>query len=221
MELFERHCLSIVDAVLSRMTGVNGDIVDEVKQQLRRRLLVAEGGPPGIVQFSGRGELRRWLKVLAVRQALQLRGRTNREEGATGDRRLEEAILPAGDPRLDYIKRLYQHEFTAAIAQALPMLSDREQTVLRQSFVDGLTIDELGRLHRVHRATAARWIAGAQSRLSAETRLILKRRLNVNGSELSSILRLIRSGLELSMTGIFPARRPRRRHRLRDDLAPQ
>src|SRR5687768_9301253 len=69
MELFERRCLSVVDAVLSRMVGVSAEMVDEVKQQLRRRLLVAEHGPPGIVQFSGKGELRRWLKVLAVRQA--------------------------------------------------------------------------------------------------------------------------------------------------------
>jgi RNA polymerase sigma-70 factor (ECF subfamily) len=221
MELFERHCLSVVDAALSRMIGMDGDTVDEVKQQLRRRLLVAEDGPPGIVLFSGKGQLRRWLRVLAVRQALKLRGRTPREESSTGDSRLERALLPAGDPHLDYVKRLYQHEFATAIAHALPTLSRREQTVLRQSFVDGLTIDELGRFYRVHRATAARWVTGAQSRLSAATRLILKRRLNMNGAELSSILRLIRSGLELSLTGIFPPPRPRTRHRLLDDSAPQ
>src|SRR5689334_2769339 len=55
IELFERRCLTVVDAALSRMIGIDGDILDEVKQQLRRRLLVAERGPPGIVQFSGKG----------------------------------------------------------------------------------------------------------------------------------------------------------------------
>jgi RNA polymerase sigma-70 factor (ECF subfamily) len=221
MELFERRCLSVVDAALSRMIGIDGDILDEVKQQLRRRLLVAESGPPGIVRFSGKGELRRWLKVLAVRQALKLRGRTRREERPTGDSGLQQAVLPTGDPHLDYIKRLYQHELAAAIAQAFLTLSRHEQTVLRQSFVDGLTIDELGRFYRVHRATAARWVAAAQSKLSAATRLILKRQLNMNGSELSSILRLIRSGLELPLTGIFSPHRPRRGHRLLDDSTPQ
>lgn len=214
IELFERRCLSVVDAVLSRMVGLSTEMVDEVKQQLRRRLLVAERGPPGIVQFSGKGELRRWLKVLAVRQALKLRGRTRRQERPMGDSGLEQAVLSTGDPHLDYVKRLYQHELAAAIAQAFLTLSRREQTVLRQSFVDGLTIDELGRCYGIHRATAARWVAAAQSRLSAATRLILKRRLNLNGTELSSILRLVRSGLQLTLTGLFPPLRPRRGPRL-------
>jgi RNA polymerase sigma-70 factor, ECF subfamily len=204
IELFERHCLGVIGVVLSRMDGMSGDVVEEVKQQLRRRLLVAEGGPPGIVQFSGKGELRRWVKVLAVRQALKVRRRTGREEPAA-DRLLERALLPAGNPLVDYLKRLYQHEFATAIAEALPRLSGREQTLLRQSFIDGLSIDELGRFYRVHRATAARWLVAAQSRLSAATRVILKRRLNVNPSELSSILRLVRSGLELSRVQ-FPDR---------------
>lgn len=221
LALFERHCLSAVDSALSRMIGMNGDIVDEIKQQLRRRLLVAEHGPAGIVKFSGKGSLRRWLKVLAVRQALKLRARTAREDDPTGDSPLEGALVPAGDPHLDYVKRLYQHELATAITQALPTLGRREQTMLRQSFVDGLTIDDLGRFYRVHRATAARWLAEAQSRLAVATRLILKQRLNMNGPELNSILRLIRSGLQVSLTGLFPPQRRPRRQRRMDDSAPQ
>jgi len=58
-------------------------------------------------------------------------------------------------------------------------------------------------LHRVHRATAARWLSRAEAALSAETRAILMKKLAVSSVDLHGILALIRSGLDLSLSGVF------------------
>jgi RNA polymerase sigma-70 factor, ECF subfamily len=205
---FERRCLTVVDETLPRMTGVERHVIDDVKQELRSRLLVADAGPPRIVEFSGRGELRRWVRALAVREALAMTRRARREAPAEEDL-LERALVSAQDPELDYLKQLYRNEFTSALSEALRDLSSLEQMMLRQSVVDGLTIDELGALHGVHRATAARWLSRAHTSLSAKAKSILMRKLDVQPPELQSILRLIRSGLQVSLRFLFPGRRRR------------
>jgi RNA polymerase sigma-70 factor, ECF subfamily len=203
---FERRCLSVVDETLPRMVGVEPHLIDDVKQELRWRLLVADAGPPRIVEFSGRGELRRWVRVLAVREALAIKRRARRQTPAE-DQLLERALVPAQDPERAYLKRHYRNEFVSALSQALGGLSPREQTLLRQSFVDGLSIDELGALHGVHRATAARWLARAQASLSRRVQGILRRNLQMGTADLRSILRFIRSGLHVSLRLVFPGRR--------------
>jgi len=202
---FELRCLSVIEETLPRMAGMASDIVDEVKQQLRRRLLVADPGPPTILEFSGRGELRRWIRVLAVREALAITRRTRRESPADVQV-LERALRPAGDPEREYLKRFYQSAFASCLADALPRLSLRDQTLLRESFVDCLNIDQIGARHRVHRATAARWLARAQRELSKETQALLMHRLHARPAEMRSILFFLRSGLHISLRLLFSSR---------------
>jgi len=199
---------------LPRMTGVDAGTVGDVKQQLRVALLVGDGAAPRILDFAGRGELRRWVRVLAVREALVFARRARRESPAE-EKLLERALL-SGDPETEYFKTLYRTEFARAIAEALSSLSAHDQMLLRQSFVDGLSLDELGRLHGVHRATAARWLVRAQRKLSKEIHALLMRRLRLKPSELRSIFHYIRSGLQLSLRLLLPARRRRRRVLVRE-----
>src|SRR5215471_11849603 len=66
---FDRECLSVLDEVLPRLR-MGPDLIAEVKQRLRRTLLVGDEGPPRIVGFSGSGALRGWLRVMGVREGL-------------------------------------------------------------------------------------------------------------------------------------------------------
>jgi RNA polymerase sigma-70 factor, ECF subfamily len=209
----DQHCLSVIDQRLQRMAGVDADIVDDVKQRLRCRLLLADAGPPGILEFSGRGELRGWLRVLAVREALAITRRSIRET-PTESKLLERALLEAADPELEYFKRLYRSEFANAIAEAISRLSARQQMLLRQSIVDRLSVDQLGALYRVHRATAARWLAQAQRALSGETHAILTDKLRIQPAELRTIFGFIRSGLHVSLRLLFRSRKRKRKHAL-------
>ena len=204
----EAHVLSVIDPALARL-GLPADTTAEVKQRLRTSLLVADGGPPGIVQFAGRGNLRGWVRVIAVREAMALTERDRRLE-PLGDDVLAETLLPDSDPELAHLKRFYRAEFRASFAHALGALEDRERLLLRQQLTDGLTVEELGAIHRVHTATAARWLVRARQRVLELTLAQLRQRLAVGHAELDSIMRLIRSQLDVSMGPLARGARRRR-----------
>ena len=104
--------------------------------------------------------------------------------------------MPGDDPEIEYMKRTYAAEFRAAFADAMAQLGPREQTLLRYHHIDGLNIDEIGAIYRVHRVTAFRWLEKAKETLVVATLGALKTRLNVSPRELDSVLRLIRCDVD-------------------------
>jgi len=176
----------------------------EIVQALRERMLVAErGAEVRIESYSGRGPLGAWLRVAAVRVALNLRRRTRREVAFDEERALVERA--AGDLEIDDLKRRYRPEFRVAFSAGLRALVPRHRTLLRQYYIDGLTMDAIARLHQVHRITIVRWIDAARSALAAETRRELSARLRIDHRELESILRLIESQMDLSLRSFLGA----------------
>ena len=103
------------------------------------------------------------------------------------------------DPELAYMKERYRNQFREAFVRAVQMLSDREQALLRYHHIDGLNIDEIGAIYRVHRVTAFRWLEKAKEQLVQKTLELLRARLKVTPKELDSVLRMIRSQIHLSL----------------------
>lgn len=66
--------------------------------------------------------------------------------------------------------------------------------------MERLGIDEIAGIYRVHRATAARWLARIRERLYTGTRTELMQRLAVDPREFDSVMRLIRSRLDASIS---------------------
>lgn len=67
---FEEHFMARVPDYVLRVR-VGRDVVDEVQQKLREQLLMgSEGKPPKLAEYSGKGALGGWLRVTAVRTAL-------------------------------------------------------------------------------------------------------------------------------------------------------
>ncbi|HEY0476618.1 MAG TPA: sigma-70 family RNA polymerase sigma factor, partial [Kofleriaceae bacterium] len=182
------------------------DVTAEVKQDIRRRVLVGDGGPPEIGDFSGRGDLRSWIRIMAVRQALRRQRRARREVSLEDDRLLQH-VVGAGSPESDHLKGSYRQEFQRAFAAALRALPDRERTLLRQHYIDALTIDELGGLYRVHRSTAARLLVRARQVLRDATRARMMAQLEVRPEDLDSIMRMIRSQMEITLRGLLRRQR--------------
>lgn len=199
--ILERQYIATLDVAVRKLSGATADIVDDVKQELRRGLLVGDARPPGIVKYAGRGGLRRWLRVIAVREAMAVIRRARREVSWEDDHEIAESAVR--DNETQYLEKLYQAEFTGAVTDALGDLAGRDRALLRWSYVDGLSIDEIGRLRCVHRATAARWLCRAEAALSARTRAILMKKFAVSAGDLHGIVALIRSGLELSLSRVF------------------
>ncbi len=200
MRVFEARLVPEIDVALRRLR-LPGGAADEVKQALRVELLV--GDPVArIGDFGGRGELAAWLRVTATRKALKLLRKAGREET------LDELLLehwpdatpgPAGK----HLKITYTAELKRAVAEALGQLEVRQRNLLRQHVLDGLTIDELARLYRAHRATCARWLADARADLARHTRRRLVASLGLGTDEVDSVLRMLDSDIELSLSRLL------------------
>ena len=202
---FERHCMQGLETLVARYGGCS-DFAMEVKQRVRERALVGDAGPPRIEQFSGRGDLRSWTRVMAIREALAMVRKPRDEVSIDEDARLQ-SFVTQGDADIEHAKAHYVNEFKLAFSEAIRRLPDREQTLLRQHVIDGLTIDQLSVLYGVHRASAARNLQRVRQVVLAATRQRLVSRLGVRPSEVDSLLRLIRSRLEITLGGLT-RRRP-------------
>ena len=171
---------------------------DEVLARLREHLLVgnAERGP-ALRDYEGRGDLRGFLRVSAVRECLRVLKRQRREIGMEADDLAE--LVPAVDPELERLKQTYRVEFAACFAEALGSLGARERTILRMNTIDHLSIDQIGAVYAVHRATAARWLERARLDVAERTEQLLAERLTLSAGEVASVIRLVRSELDLSI----------------------
>jgi len=172
--------------------------LDELTQQVHAKLFVSEvAAPARIAHYSGRGSLRGFLLVTAGRVALSLLRKANPEVPADS----RDGRTP--DPELDLIKQLYRSDFRAAFETAVGRLSVRERNLLRHTYFDGMTVDGLGALYGVSRATAARWVARARKVLLDELRAALADRLGAETAEVESMLLLVQSRLDVSLRTLF------------------
>jgi RNA polymerase sigma-70 factor, ECF subfamily len=182
-----------------RRLGLDPGEVDDVKQVLLRTLLVAsEDTPPRLEQYDGRGPLQAWLRVAAVREGLKVLRKKKREVPIDEADMLLDKAAPA-DPELAYMKALYRDAFRAAFQESVAALDDRQKTILRQSLIDGLSIDELARLYNTHRATTARWVQSAREEVVSETRKRFLGKLQVSSDECDSVFRMISTHLDVTL----------------------
>ncbi|HEX4455877.1 MAG TPA: hypothetical protein VH143_33685, partial [Kofleriaceae bacterium] len=144
---FDRDYMKEVDIALARMR-VGQPRLSDVKQLVRQRLFVGGGtagaptSPGKIAEYGGRGDLRRWVRSVAVRTCLNDLRKGKREVLVDDDHLIAQHAIAQDDPEVEYMKRTYSNEFKSAFSAALAQLGPREQTLLRYHHVDGLNIDE-------------------------------------------------------------------------------
>jgi RNA polymerase sigma-70 factor (ECF subfamily) len=205
LRAFEETFIRTMDGHLARC-GVAPEWLSEVRQKVRLKLFV--GNRPGIRSYRAEGALSAFVRVTAVRVAVDVAA-----AAAAIKRRPDEEILNVlvsmdASPEVDTAKALYRDKFRAAIEETLTSLSKREKTIMRLHFVDGLNIESIGSLYRVHRATVARWLVAIRGRLLAELRDRLALHLGGTPSELRSLVRLLRDDIDLSARRILGGQKP-------------
>ncbi len=200
LEAFDARYVAEVPIFLA---GVESDpaSIDEVRQLLRERLFVAAAErSPKIFEYSGRGTLGSWLRVVTLRVAF------NRARGQRKDVPFdEEAVdaLPSLDPDLALLRARYRDDFGRALRQSFADLPPRARLLLRMHFVDGLTLDQMGLVFQVHRATVARWLASARGSVFEGTMTALGDGLRLDAAEFASLFRAVRSSLDLSLQSLL------------------
>lgn len=201
IDYFMRELLPVA-VTAARSVDREGHFDDDLRQHLSERLLVGRGdeSPPKIRDYSGRGPLENWVRVVAIRTALNLLPQRAPAEP------LEAAAEFTGpDPELDFLKEKYRVEFKQAFEAAVSQVPPEDLNLLRMSVIDQLSIDKLSALTGVHRATAARRLSRARHVLCEATRVELIARLGLRGRELDSVMRLVRSNVHLSIARVLRA----------------
>jgi RNA polymerase sigma-70 factor, ECF subfamily len=202
MVAFERRYFGEVDVAAARLRAAP-QAATEVKQMLRRILFVSEGTRvAAAASFAGRGDLRGWIRVAAVRELQRILIREKRAVPLDEDQLLD-VLSPAQDPELAYLRDLYRTGFAEAVRVAMAAAPAKERALLRYHVMDGLNIEAIGRLYDVHRATVARWLEKARAGILARTREELTRRLGISPDEVDSIIRLVQSRLDVSMERVL------------------
>lgn len=189
-------------AVIARVLGrrrASPDVAADATQMVHERLLVGTAEvPPKIGEYKGIGPLRSWIATTAAVTLQMLRRAEGRRREQPEDTGLT-SLVEKADPELAYMKERYKAPMNDAIIAALARLGDRDRTLLRLHLGERLSIDHLGAMYGVNRATAARWLAAIRKLVLDGARAELQTRLHLSESECDSIVMLVRSQLDLSI----------------------
>ena len=192
--IFDAEYLGPIFPLPRHLAAISAD----VRQLASMKLFVREGSdPPKIADYSGRGDLASWTSVVTLRIGLSLLRGTKREVPLDDTALLE--LGATGDAEVAQLKKRYSKEFADAFHHALGLLAPRDRNLLRQHYVDALTMEQIGRIYRVHRITIVRWVDKAREKLALETRRHIETRLGISRGELESIMRLVRSQMDVSL----------------------
>jgi len=200
----ERRFLVQVDTWLAGQR-LDKPAVEEIRQQVRVRVLVGDGESPRVLSYAGRGPLAGWLRVVTLRLANNARrgDRLGTAAPVEEDNAAPPGALPVLDPELAIIKRKHGEVFRLAFHDAFAALDPEERNLFRLFYLDGLNLDALAVVLQISRATAGRRMLAARQRLLDETLRLLGDRLRVSPAELQSLLGVVRSGLEISLGALL------------------
>jgi RNA polymerase sigma-70 factor (ECF subfamily) len=173
--------------------------IDEVCQMTREKLLVGGAGhAPRIAEYTGRGTLRGWTRVVLSRTALNAL-RDQRRDVPLEDALLDQPATDTCDPELSCLRERFGVALDHALACAMRLLTADERVLLRQRFVDGLTTEQLARLHRKHRITMLRRLNAILATLRGRTEALLAREIGCGHSTAVSIMNQASSQAHLSI----------------------
>lgn len=214
LKTFHQRFAPELAALHRRFSYLPGD-ADDFRQRLYEQLFT--GNAPKIAEYTGRGELRTWLRVALTRMLVNSIARESRELPAGEEIFL--ALPDAADPETVTIRKAHAETLRAAFVEAVDRIGYRDRNMLRYAFVQGLGIEAIAKLYSVHRATASRWFGEARDKLANELRSVLRERLRVSNADLDSILRSMLSQLDVSATHTFIDRLAPAARRQRDKTA--
>lgn len=183
-------------------TGADGALIDEVLGELPSELVAPRHGAAArLAAYAGRGPLGGWLRVVAVRTLLE---RKRRVRARTDEGALAQLAAVEPGPEAMLLRLRCRDELVAAVTASVAALSPRQRQLLRQHYLDGLSIDELASQHGIHRATAARRLVKLREELAQAVRSALVTKLGIGDSTLDSLVGAVVGGeLELRLDRVL------------------
>jgi RNA polymerase sigma-70 factor, ECF subfamily len=189
-QIIRKHCAGWI-----RATG--SDPNDVMQQALSRLLVPEEGAARRILEYRGMAPLSSFLRIICTRMAISIARKTLQESNLSLS---YEVVAPGNDLELDALRARYREPFTVAMREALRALSPRNKTLLKLHFAKGVQVAALATMYNIHRVSMSRWIAEAKEELFTATKEGFKAEVHVTDSEFQSVLRVMRSELDLRLS---------------------
>lgn len=192
-----RFCQDYVTVCAARQAK-SDEARRELAAQVVQHLLVPEPGhEPRLLSYSGRGPLSAWVHMVAKRKAIEV------SRGAAGQVSYAQEILkrtPAlADPELDVLKFRYAERFNEALEQALRNLGASDANLLYLSSVKRVPLGAMARMEAVSIRTLQRRLTTIRKWVFEETRRLARERLGASEEEMSSLLGLVQSQLDVTL----------------------
>jgi len=202
LRALERYYFPALDIQLARL-GFDETAREDVFQQVHLHLCA--GSTPRILTYAGRASLASWLGVATLRFALNMANKAKSGQYVRTDITLDSLVSASASPEVRVAIEKARPFFQSALQAALGALPERDRTLLRMCFVDGLSIDDIGSIYGVHRATAARWIANIREGILKSVQGVIAQEFGLHTTEFDSLVFLIRSELHLSLRRVLGA----------------
>jgi RNA polymerase sigma-70 factor, ECF subfamily len=183
-----------------RRLGAAGERVGDILQTVRERLF--SGAVPRIRAYNGAGPLEQWIKVVAIRTAID-QHRSDKSIPRVEAAWLETIAPSEADASALMMKVEYKREMEAAIRELLPQLSARDRAVLRLHVLEGVSVEKIAASYGVHRVTVARWVWTAGETLLDALRARFRDRFGIVPGEFDSLARLARSQLSVDLAALL------------------
>jgi RNA polymerase sigma-70 factor (ECF subfamily) len=112
---------------------------------------------------------------------------------------------PDSDPVRRIVRARYGSSFSHALQIAICNMCEGDRDLLRHSIVHDRSIDQLGRIYSIHRATAARRLGKARARIVASLRKLLMAKHAFSDEEFDGVARDVWDQLEVNLAGLLRA----------------
>jgi RNA polymerase sigma-70 factor, ECF subfamily len=176
-------------------------LLGDVRSRLWAHLLPAPWGTHGkIAEFAGRGPLLGWLRVVALRVALDVL--RDRKPWHSLDS-IASLSADTPDPVREMWKRRSAPAVKNALKDALALLDAHDRRMLRMYHLQGADAEALAKLYGVDRSTVFRRLRRMEEALIAQCRTRLKETLDLESHELDSLLDTLRSELAISLPALL------------------
>jgi RNA polymerase sigma-70 factor (ECF subfamily) len=162
--------------------------VDDLCQVVREKVLIGDRGrAPRLTEYSGRGGLAAWMRIVARRIGLNTI-RLSRPERSWQE---VDCFAGARHPELACEQQRYEYAVRLALQQAIDALSADQRLLVRQRFIESLPAEEIAALHGQHRATISRRLNRILHFLRIHTCCLLERELGCQPSAVDSIVDVV------------------------------
>jgi len=198
-DALERDYLSRVPGVL-RHHRHTPESIDDISQKLREKLVLKAH----ISTYTGEGELWSWIKVIAKRTAnRETRSDASEPSGLSG---LIEQAPASGDLEKDVLKKDLLAELQAALNAAGATLSPEQRDLLMYHYRNKLPEAEIARIYGTSQPTISRRLKGIRETILAQTKRLLRERLDLAESDFDSLIADVQSRwLDLTLSQLLGA----------------